>query len=83
MPTYEYKCEECNYRFEKVQGMTDTPIKICPKCKGKVNRVIGKNVGIINKLNTSSNFSSQLTRCGSSNTCCGQDIPCDTPACGS
>ena len=33
MPTYEYKCETCGYVFEKLQKMTDEPVKKCPKCK--------------------------------------------------
>lgn len=41
MPTYDYKCSECNYTFEEFQKMTDEPLKVCPKCKGKVIRLIG------------------------------------------
>ena len=40
MPTYVYKCEECNYHFEQIQKFSDKPLKICPRCKGKVKRVI-------------------------------------------
>jgi putative FmdB family regulatory protein len=40
MPTYVYKCEECNYHFEQIQKFSDKPLKVCPRCKGKVKRVI-------------------------------------------
>ena len=40
MPTYVYKCEECNYHFEQLQKFSDKPLKACPRCKGKVKRVI-------------------------------------------
>jgi putative FmdB family regulatory protein len=40
MPTYVYKCEECNYHFEQIQKFSDKPLKTCPRCKSKVKRVI-------------------------------------------
>jgi putative FmdB family regulatory protein len=49
MPTYDYKCTECNYTFELFQKMTEEPIKYCPKCKGKVKRLIGTGAGPIFK----------------------------------
>jgi putative FmdB family regulatory protein len=49
MPTYEYECEKCGNRFEAFQRMTDPPLKSCPKCKGKVERLIGTGSGIIFK----------------------------------
>ena len=32
MPIYEYKCEACGYKFEKLQKISDDPLKICPSC---------------------------------------------------
>ena len=32
MPIYEYECLTCKLRFEKIQKMSDMPIKICPEC---------------------------------------------------
>ncbi len=40
MPTYHYECEKCGHEFEMDQKITDAPRKICPKCRGKVFRVI-------------------------------------------
>ncbi|HKJ80919.1 MAG TPA: FmdB family zinc ribbon protein [Ignavibacteriaceae bacterium] len=49
MPTYDYKCLECNHTFEMFQSMTAEPIKNCPKCNGKVKRLIGAGAGPIFK----------------------------------
>jgi len=40
MPTYVYKCENCGYKFEKFQKITAKKIEKCPKCEGKVKRLI-------------------------------------------
>ncbi len=32
MPIYEYKCTECEHRLEKLQRMSDDPLKDCPEC---------------------------------------------------
>ena len=39
MPTYEYQCDACKFRFEKKQRFHEEPIATCPKCEGKVRRV--------------------------------------------
>jgi putative FmdB family regulatory protein len=39
MPIYEYRCEKCG-DFEEMQRITDPPLARCPKCKGKVRRLI-------------------------------------------
>ena len=49
MPTYEYECKSCAYRFEKFQSMTDKPLSRCPKCKKSLRRIIGNGAGIIFK----------------------------------
>ncbi|MGE5177173.1 MAG: FmdB family zinc ribbon protein [Hyphomicrobiales bacterium] len=49
MPTYEYECEKCGHRFELFQKMSDPPRKRCPKCRGKVRRLIGTGAGMIFK----------------------------------
>jgi putative FmdB family regulatory protein len=33
MPIYEYQCEGCEHRFEKLQKMSDEPLKDCPECQ--------------------------------------------------
>ncbi len=49
MPTYEYECTSCGHRFERLQKITDDPIKTCPKCGRRVKRLIGAGLGIIFK----------------------------------
>lgn len=49
MPTYEYECLGCGYRFERFQKMTDRPLGDCPKCKKQVRRLISNGAGIIFK----------------------------------
>lgn len=49
MPTYDYICSDCGYEFEHFQSMSDEPIRVCPKCGGKVNRKIGGGTGLIFK----------------------------------
>jgi putative FmdB family regulatory protein len=46
---YEYKCKQCGFNFERLQKMSEEPIKICPKCSGKVKRLIGSDINIIFK----------------------------------
>ncbi|MBO8158124.1 MAG: transcriptional regulator [Thermosyntropha sp.] len=48
MPVYDYKCENCG-KFEIKQRITEDPLKTCPTCGGKVERLIGKNIGIVFK----------------------------------
>ena len=35
MPIYEYKCSNCSHEFEKIQKISEEPIKECPKCNRK------------------------------------------------
>ena len=49
MPTYEYKCRKCQHEFEEFQSISAEPVKICPECKGQVERIISGGVGLIFK----------------------------------
>ena len=50
MPTYEYICESCRYKFERFQSISARPIHKCPKCgKGRLKRLIGAGSGVIFK----------------------------------
>ncbi|MDX1687452.1 MAG: FmdB family zinc ribbon protein [Candidatus Promineifilaceae bacterium] len=49
MPTYVYKCEDCEHTFEAHQRFSDDPLTDCPSCDtGEVRRVIN-NVGVVFK----------------------------------
>ena len=50
MPTYEYHCKACGHRFERMQPMSEPPVRTCPKCaKRKVERLISSGGGLIFK----------------------------------
>ena len=40
MPTYVYRCTECDRVFEVMQRVSDEPMKSCEVCGGSVNKVI-------------------------------------------
>ena len=49
MPTYEYECTKCGHTFEAFQSMKDEPLSSCPKCRGRVRRIIQGGIGVIFK----------------------------------
>jgi putative FmdB family regulatory protein len=49
MPTYQYKCHDCGYLFEEFQSITEPSLTECPKCGGKVERVISGGAGFLFK----------------------------------
>jgi putative FmdB family regulatory protein len=84
MPTYEYECGKCSLRFEQQQSIKDAPLQACPKCGGKVQRIISGGSGFIMK---SSGQSPRDSRKGCSleetgKTCCGADRKCGESHCG-
>jgi len=40
MPLYEYKCDDCGQRFEKIQKFSDPPVSTCLFCSGKVKKLV-------------------------------------------
>jgi putative FmdB family regulatory protein len=42
MPIYEYKCPKCGV-VEVMQGIKEKPLKKCPTCKSKVERMISSS----------------------------------------
>jgi putative FmdB family regulatory protein len=40
MPLYEYQCDACGHRFEKIQKFSDPNEDTCPKCGGTVQKLI-------------------------------------------
>ena len=50
MPTYEYKCANCNCLMEVFQSITANPLRKCPECgKMKLQRLLGTGAGLIFK----------------------------------
>ena len=48
MPTYEYRCTNCEEHLEVVQSFSDDPLTKCPNCGGKLRKVFSP-VGIVFK----------------------------------
>ena len=41
MPLYEYECEACHHRFERIQKFSDPLVRKCPKCgRKKVKKLL-------------------------------------------
>ena len=40
MPLYEYECQKCHTRTERIEKLSGPHLKVCPKCKGRVERLI-------------------------------------------
>jgi putative FmdB family regulatory protein len=40
MPLYEYQCDACGHRFERIQKFSDPPVEACPACGGSVRKLI-------------------------------------------
>src|SRR4029453_7320448 len=40
MPLYEYQCDACGHRFEKIQKFSDPLEDTCPQCGGRVHKLV-------------------------------------------
>ena len=40
MPLYEYQCESCAHRFERIQKFSDPPVDTCPQCGSPVRKLL-------------------------------------------
>ncbi len=38
MPLYEYLCDHCHHKFERIDKFTARQTRKCPKCGGKAKR---------------------------------------------
>ncbi len=39
MPTYQYRCLNCEQRFDLKQSFSDKPVATCPVCHGVARRL--------------------------------------------
>jgi len=39
VPTYSYRCTECDTAFDIQQSFTDDSLTVCPTCGGKLRKV--------------------------------------------
>ena len=42
MPIYEYLCQKCGQHLEVMQKMSDKPLSRCPKCRGKLEKMLSQ-----------------------------------------
>ncbi|TFD30653.1 FmdB family transcriptional regulator [Cryobacterium cryoconiti] len=45
MPTYSYRCTECDTAFDIQQAFTDNTLTECPSCGGKLRKVFS-SIGV-------------------------------------
>jgi putative FmdB family regulatory protein len=48
MPTYQYRCVDCDSELEVVQKFTDASLTECPECDGSLRKVYSA-VGVVFK----------------------------------
>jgi putative FmdB family regulatory protein len=48
LPTYQYRCTECDHAFEQFQSFTDDALTVCPVCSGRLRKVFNA-VGVVFK----------------------------------
>ena len=40
MPLYEYECNDCEHRFERIQKFSDPLVSSCPVCNGEGRKLL-------------------------------------------
>jgi len=40
MPLYEYQCQSCGRRLERIQKFSDPPLEVCPHCGGRLEKLL-------------------------------------------
>ncbi|MCI2265918.1 FmdB family transcriptional regulator [Sediminivirga luteola] len=48
MPTYSYRCTECDHAFDIRQSFSDEALTACPECGGRLRKNFG-SVGVVFK----------------------------------
>jgi putative FmdB family regulatory protein len=41
MPLYEYQCQACDHRYERIERVSDPTTGTCPECGGVTRRLLG------------------------------------------
>ena len=72
VPIYEYGCNDCGTKFEKLVKISDTNIPECPKCDGDNVKKAFSTFGIGGCPNTGAKAESKKPPCGDGlgNGCC-------------
>lgn len=48
MPTYQYRCQDCDGLLEIVQSFSDDALTVCPECNGSLRKLFN-SVGVVFK----------------------------------
>jgi putative FmdB family regulatory protein len=40
VPIYGYRCTNCGHELEVPQKVSDEPLTVCPKCQGKLSKML-------------------------------------------
>ena len=92
MPIYEYQCEACGHKLEKLQKISDEPLTICPSCSApRLTKLVSaaafrlKGGGWYEtdfKTGTKKNVAgdSSNSETGSSSSSSGSDSPSSSPS---
>ena len=75
MPIYEYICEDCETRFEKIVINKQQEIS-CPKCSGRKNKIQLSVFATANGNSGSAKSSTSLSG-GGGGGCCGGGCGCN------
>lgn len=46
MPTYSYRCANCDYAFDQYQAFTDDSLTVCPECGQSQLRKVFNSIGV-------------------------------------
>jgi putative FmdB family regulatory protein len=41
MPLYEYRCDSCGFRFERIERPSSPTARACPQCEHEAKRLLG------------------------------------------
>lgn len=75
MPIYEYVCDECETRFERIVMKKQREIA-CPKCSGKKVKVQLSVFATPNRLGNGASAKSARSFNGGGSGCCGGSCGC-------
>ncbi len=75
MPIYEYICDDCETRFEKIVINKQQEIS-CPKCAGKENTIQLSVFATSNGSANGASAKSSMSSSGGGGSCCGGGCGC-------
>jgi len=65
MPLYEYNCESCDYRFDKLVLNRDSEVH-CPICQGEVKKLMSTfSFAVQNSISSPATSDARRTMCTS------------------